>query len=84
MFKYKAVSMPALLICMAGMRLTLTTWWQTTSAALHPENKMQIIKGSADDYGHVTQTGFFYTIKGSKQETVIYCGDAGPISLEMV
>lgn len=40
-----------------------------------PENKMQIIKGSADDYGHVTQTGFFYTVKGSKQETVIFCGD---------
>ncbi len=31
--------------------------------------------GSGDDYGHVTQTGFFYTVRGSKQETVIYCGD---------
>lgn len=31
--------------------------------------------GSTDDYAHITQTGFFYTIKGSKQETVIYCGD---------
>lgn len=31
--------------------------------------------GSGDDYGHVTQTGFFYTVRSSKQETVIYCGD---------
>ena len=31
--------------------------------------------GAESDYGHVTQTGFFYTVKGSKQETVIYCGD---------
>ena len=40
-----------------------------------PTNSMQIMPGSADDYGHVTQTGFFYTVRGSKQETVIYCGD---------
>jgi hypothetical protein len=36
---------------------------------------MQLMPGAADDYGHVTQTGFFYTVRGSKQETVIYCGD---------
>lgn len=40
-----------------------------------PANNMQVMKGVADDYAHVTQTGFFYTIKGSKQETVVYCGD---------
>lgn len=40
-----------------------------------PLNNMQIINGSAEDYGHITQTGFFYTVKGSKQETVIFCGD---------
>jgi hypothetical protein len=40
-----------------------------------PTNNMQIMPGSADDYGHVTQTGFFYTVRGTKQETVIYCGD---------
>lgn len=27
------------------------------------------------DYSHVTQTGFFYTVRGTKEETVIYCGD---------
>lgn len=40
-----------------------------------PVNNMQIMNGSAEDYGHVTQTGFFVTVKGNKQETVIYCGD---------
>lgn len=40
-----------------------------------PTNNMLKMPGSESDYGHVTQTGFFYTVKGSKQETVIYCGD---------
>ncbi|MFV8271239.1 family 43 glycosylhydrolase [Flavobacterium sp. GT2N3] len=40
-----------------------------------PTNDMLVINGSSDDYAHVTQTGFFVTVKGSKQETVVYCGD---------
>ena len=40
-----------------------------------PANEMQVMTGASDDFAHVTQTGFFYTIKGSKQETVVYCGD---------
>jgi beta-xylosidase len=40
-----------------------------------PTNDMQVMKGSSDDYAHVTQTGFFVTVNGSKQQTVIYCGD---------
>lgn len=40
-----------------------------------PTNNMTVMPGSDSDYGHVTQTGFFYTVRGSKQETVIYCGD---------
>ncbi|MGE4540804.1 MAG: family 43 glycosylhydrolase [Bacteroidales bacterium] len=40
-----------------------------------PTNKMLITPGSMDDYAHITQTGFFITVKGSEQETVIYCGD---------
>lgn len=40
-----------------------------------PEKSMLVMNGSADDYAHVTQTGFFYSVKGSKQETIIYCGD---------
>lgn len=40
-----------------------------------PENDMQVLPGATEDYGHVTQTGFFVTVRGSRQETVIYCGD---------
>lgn len=40
-----------------------------------PANEMLVMKGSADDFAHVTQTGFFVNVKGSKQETVVYCGD---------
>ena len=40
-----------------------------------PENDMLVLPGAADDYAHVTQTGFFVNVKGTKKETVIYCGD---------
>ncbi|MDO7847797.1 family 43 glycosylhydrolase [Hymenobacter sp. M29] len=40
-----------------------------------PANNMRVLEGSADDYAHVTQTGFFVNVKGSRQETVLYCGD---------
>ena len=40
-----------------------------------PLNDMQIMPGCADDYAHVTQTGFFYTVRGTREETVLYCGD---------
>lgn len=40
-----------------------------------PTNSMLKMPGAKEDYGHVTQTGFFYTLKGTKEETVIYCGD---------
>jgi hypothetical protein len=40
-----------------------------------PTNEMLVMKGCEDDYAHVTQTGFFVNVRGSKQETVVYCGD---------
>ncbi|TXK44309.1 family 43 glycosylhydrolase [Pontibacter qinzhouensis] len=40
-----------------------------------PLNNMSVMDGASDDYAHVTQTGFFVRLKGSKQETVVYCGD---------
>ena len=40
-----------------------------------PTNEMLVMKGSEDDYAHITQTGFFFNVKGSKKETVLYCGD---------
>jgi len=40
-----------------------------------PTNKMLVTDGSADDYAHVSQTGFFVNVKGTETETVIFCGD---------
>jgi hypothetical protein len=40
-----------------------------------PVNNMMVMKGCEEDYAHVTQTGFFFSIKGSKKETIVYCGD---------
>lgn len=34
-----------------------------------------IMKNAKKSYAHNSQTGFYYTLHGSKQETVIYCGD---------
>lgn len=41
----------------------------------YPVNDMAVLRGAEDDYAHVTQTGFFFSIKGTKQETIVYCGD---------
>jgi hypothetical protein len=40
-----------------------------------PANDMQVMEGSEKDYAHITQTGFFVNVKGSQQETIVYCGD---------
>jgi len=40
-----------------------------------PTNEMLVMKGNEYDYAHVTQTGFFFSVKGRKQETIVYCGD---------
>lgn len=40
-----------------------------------PTNDMQVIPGVEDDYAHISQTGFFVTVRGSKEETVVFCGD---------
>lgn len=40
-----------------------------------PVNNMLVMNGCGQDFAHITQTGFFYTLHGTKQETVIYCGD---------
>lgn len=40
-----------------------------------PTNSMKKMPGAEMDYGHVTQTGFFVTVQGTKEETVISCGD---------
>ncbi len=40
-----------------------------------PTNEMLVMHGTTEDYAHVSQTGFFCSVKGSEQETIIYCGD---------
>ncbi|MWB94031.1 family 43 glycosylhydrolase [Flavobacterium sp. GA093] len=40
-----------------------------------PTNEMLVINGASEDFAHVSQTGFFFSVKGSKQETIVYCGD---------
>ena len=40
-----------------------------------PYTSWAVMDGTDMDFSHVTQTGFFYTVKGSKQETVLFCGD---------
>lgn len=40
-----------------------------------PTNQMLVMDGASDDFAHITQTGFFVTVRGTKQETVVYCGD---------
>ena len=40
-----------------------------------PTNQTVIMDGSREDFGHITQTGFYYTVHGSEQETVIHAGD---------
>jgi len=40
-----------------------------------PAKSMAVMKGCEDDYAHITQTGFFVSVKGTKQETILYCGD---------
>lgn len=40
-----------------------------------PNNHMLVMNGASADFAHVSQTGFFVTIKGSDRETVVYCGD---------
>jgi len=39
------------------------------------ENKPYIMPGVKTNYAHNTQAGFYYTVKGTKQDLVIYCGD---------
>ncbi|CAD0006938.1 family 43 glycosylhydrolase [Flavobacterium salmonis] len=40
-----------------------------------PVNDMLVTNGSSEDFAHISQTGFFFSLKGSKQETIVYCGD---------
>jgi hypothetical protein len=40
-----------------------------------PYSAEYVLPGTEKDYSHVTQTGFFVTVQGTKQDTVLYAGD---------
>jgi len=40
-----------------------------------PANNMVVMKGCEEDFAHISQTGFFFSVKGSQKETIVYCGD---------
>lgn len=40
-----------------------------------PTNQMLITNGASEDFAHISQTGFFFSVKGSQKETIVYCGD---------
>lgn len=40
-----------------------------------PNGDMKIMRGCAQDYAHVSQTGFYLTVHGTEQDLVLYCGD---------
>lgn len=45
------------------------------SDSFQPATSLELMDGTSDDFCHVSQTGFFYTVEGSEQDTVIFCGD---------
>jgi arabinogalactan endo-1,4-beta-galactosidase len=51
--------------------------WGPYKNADGQENKFSYMDGSTADYSHVTQTGFYYTVKNAdkKDSYVLYCGD---------
>lgn len=44
-------------------------------ASKQSTNYPYIMPGAKYSYAHNSQTGFYYTLHGSEQDTVIYCGD---------
>lgn len=51
------------------------SYYMSSDNIYGPYTKWEVMEGTDADFSHVTQTGFFYTVKGSKEETVLFCGD---------
>jgi len=51
------------------------SYYMVADSIWGPYSGWKVMDGSDADFSFVSQTGFFYTIKGTKQETVIFCGD---------
>lgn len=50
-------------------------YYITATNILGPYGSEKIMTTSDDDFCHVTQTGFFTTVYGTQDTTVIFCGD---------
>lgn len=51
------------------------SYYMVADSIYGPYAGWKVMEGTDADFSHVTQTGFFYTVKGTKQETVLFCGD---------
>ncbi len=51
------------------------SYYMVADNLLGPYSGWKVMAGTDEDFSHVTQTGFFYTVKGTNQETVLFCGD---------
>ncbi|MEU4743928.1 family 43 glycosylhydrolase, partial [Actinosynnema sp. NPDC023658] len=59
-----------------GWNSSVTHVLESTSGAVQGAYTSEYtLAGTELDYSHVTQTGFFVTVKGTKQSTVIFAGD---------
>lgn len=55
-------------------------YWMVADSPMGPYRKssdgdMFLMRNAVEDYCHVSQTGFFVTVRGAEQETVVFCGD---------
>ena len=51
------------------------TYYMVADNIMGPYSEWKVMDGTDEDFSHVTQTGFFVTVHGSEQETVLFCGD---------
>ena len=51
------------------------TYVISAARILGPYGPESVMTNTERDFSHVTQTGFFITVNGSSQSTVIFCGD---------
>ncbi len=54
---------------------TSQTYCVSSKSIYGPWSEEFVMKGSEDDYSHVTQAGFFVHVYGTEQTTIIYAGD---------
>lgn len=54
---------------------TSQTYCVSAKSVKGPWSAEFVLEGTQADFSHVTQTGFFVAVKGSKQTTIIFAGD---------